>query len=129
MLPETGSVFISVRDPDKPQAVHLARRLIALGFRVIATRGTAAMLAEAGLEVGTVNKVLEGKPDIVDSMVDGEVQLVFNTTEGTQAIIDSLSLRRTALMNQIPYSTTLAGAKAAVEAIAAAQAGRLEVVP
>ncbi len=129
VLPQAGSVFISVRDPDKPAVVPLAQRLIALGFSVLATRGTAALLEEAGVAVTVVNKVLEGKPDIVDSMVDDAVQLVFNTTEGTRAIIDSQSLRRTALMHQIPYSTTLAGAKAAVEAIVAAQAGRLEVVP
>jgi carbamoyl-phosphate synthase large subunit len=87
------------------------------------------MLRQAGLPVDVVNKVLEGRPHVVDQMLSGEVQLVFNTTEGAQAIADSFSLRRTALTNNIPYYTTVAGARAAVQAIAALKGGSLEVAP
>jgi carbamoyl-phosphate synthase large subunit len=98
-----------------------------MGFSLIATSGTAQLLREAGIPVEIVKKVLEGRPHIVDRMLSGEVQLVFNTTEGAQAIADSFSLRRTALTNAIPYYTTVAGARAAVQAIAALKAGSLEV--
>ncbi|MHB1220160.1 MAG: carbamoyl-phosphate synthase large subunit [Alphaproteobacteria bacterium] len=128
-LPTGGGVFISVRDRDKAEAVDVARGLAKLGFNIIATRGTAAVLREAGLEVEIVNKVLEGRPHIVDSMKSGLVQLVFNTTEGARAIADSASLRQTALLNGIAYSTTVAGAAATVEAIAALKAGELDVAP
>jgi carbamoyl-phosphate synthase large subunit len=100
-----------------------------MGFALVATRGTAEMLRQAGLPVEVVNKVLEGRPHVVDRMLSGEVQLVFNTTEGAQAIADSFSLRRTALTNGIPYYTTVAGARAAVQAIAALKGGSLEVAP
>ena len=100
-----------------------------MGFEVVATRGTARFLEEKGIAVRTINKVLEGNPHIVDSMIDGNIQLVFNTTEGAQAIEDSFSLRRTALMREIPYYTTRAGAHAAVRAIAALREGSLEVAP
>ena len=100
-----------------------------MGFEVVATRGTARFLYEEGIEVRTINKVLEGNPHIVDSMIDGNIQLVFNTTEGAQAIEDSFSLRRTALMREIPYYTTRAGAHAVVRAIAALREGSLEVAP
>ena len=128
-LPTGGGVFISVRDRDKAEAVEVARGLAKLGFKIIATRGTGAVLREAGLEVEIVNKVLEGRPHIVDSMKSGLVQLVFNTTEGARAIADSASLRQTALLNGIAYSTTVAGAAATVEAIAALKAGELDVAP
>jgi carbamoyl-phosphate synthase large subunit len=98
-----------------------------MGFSLIATRGTAALLTSAGLAVELVNKVLEGRPHIVDRMLSGDVQLIFNTTEGAQAIADSFSLRRSALTIGIPYYTTVAGARAAVQAIAALKAGSLEV--
>jgi carbamoyl-phosphate synthase large subunit len=98
-----------------------------MGFTLIATQGTAEMLRGAGVPVEIVNKVLEGRPHIVDRMLSGGVQLVFNTTEGAQAIADSFSLRRTALTNSIPYYTTVAGARAAVQAIAALKSGSLEV--
>ena len=107
-LPQTGAVFVSVRDADKPHVVALAARLIGLGFTVLATKGTAAYLENAGHKVATVNKVLEGRPHIVDAMKDGEVALVFNTSEGAQSIADSFALRRTALLNHIPYYTTVA---------------------
>jgi carbamoyl-phosphate synthase large subunit len=128
-LPLAGSVFVSVRDADKPAITEAVRRLVDMGFEVTATRGTAQALTAAGITVKPVNKVLEGRPDIVDAIKNGAVQLVFNTTEGAQAIADSFSLRRTALTMRIPYYTTLAGARAAVEAIAALRAGQLEVKP
>jgi carbamoyl-phosphate synthase large subunit len=126
-LPLRGTVFVSVRDRDKPAMVEPCRRLIEMGFRLIATRGTAELLRQAGLSVEIINKVLEGRPHIVDGMLSGGVQLLFNTTEGAQAIADSFSLRRTALTNAIPYYTTVAGARAAVQAIAALKSGSLEV--
>jgi len=128
-LPLEGCVFASVRDQDKGALVEPCRRLIEMGFSLVATQGTAASLRVAGLSVTTVNKVREGRPHIVDRMLSGAVQLVFNTTEGAQAIADSFSLRRTALINGIPYYTTVAGVRAAVQAIAALRAGNLEVAP
>ncbi|MDB5368182.1 MAG: carbamoyl phosphate synthase large subunit [Rhodospirillales bacterium] len=128
-LPQTGKVFISVKDRDKPAVVEIARSLAGLGFALIATDRTAERMREAGLTVERVNKVLEGQPHIVDLMINGDIQLVVNTTDGAQALSDSFSLRRTALANSIPYYTTMAGARAAVEAIAALRRGELEVAP
>jgi carbamoyl-phosphate synthase large subunit len=128
-LPLEGCVFVSVRDQDKAALVEPCRRLIEMGFSLVATKGTAKTLSSAALPVTAVNKVREGRPHIVDRMLSGAVQLVFNTTEGAQAIADSFSLRRTALTNGIPYYTTVAGARAAVQAIAALRAGNLEVAP
>jgi len=128
-LPLAGRVFVSVRDGDKAALVEPCRQLAACGFELVATRGTAAKLQEAGLDVTIVNKVQEGRPDIVDEMRSGRVQLIFNTTEGAQAISDSFSLRRTALTHNIPYYTTVAGARAAVQAIGALRRGSLEVAP
>jgi carbamoyl-phosphate synthase large subunit len=128
-LPREGAVFISVRERDKPALVPIARRLAEMGFRVLATDGTAKAFAAADVPCVRINKVLEGPPHIVDAMIDGDVQLVINTTEGAQALGDSFSLRRTALTHNIPYYTTVSGARAAVEAIAALRAGRLEVAP
>jgi len=128
-LPEAGTVFVSVRNADKDAAVAVAARLAELGFDILASRGTARRLEREGIAVRVVNKVMEGQPHIVDAMIDGEVQMVVNTTEGAQAIRDSFSLRRTALVNNIPYFTTMAGARAAVAAIAALRLGRLDVAP
>ncbi|MFN4089798.1 MAG: carbamoyl-phosphate synthase large subunit [Alphaproteobacteria bacterium] len=128
-LPLAGIVFVSVRDRDKEAIIEPSRRLVEMGFRLLATSGTARTLETAGLPVGRINKVLEGRPHIVDTMKNGEVTLVFNTTDSVQAITDSFSLRRTALVNRIPYYTTVSGARAAVEAIAALKAGQLEVAP
>jgi carbamoyl-phosphate synthase large subunit len=128
-LPLSGCVFVSVRDQDKAALVEPCCRLVEMGFALVATKGTADALGTAGLPVQPVNKVREGRPHIVDRMLNGGVQLVFNTTEGSQAIADSFSLRRTALTNGIPYYTTVAGARAAVQAIAALRAGSLEVAP
>ncbi|HSH27373.1 MAG TPA: carbamoyl-phosphate synthase large subunit, partial [Wenzhouxiangella sp.] len=104
-VPAKGTAFISVKDADKERIVEPARKLIALGFKIIATSGTARFLKDAGLEVAVVNKVLEGRPHIVDAMKNGDVQLVFNTTEGAQALADSKSIRQTALTSKIPYYT------------------------
>ena len=122
-------MFISVKDTDKPAVAPLARRLIDMGFSIIATRGTARELNAAGIEAKVVKKVTEGRPHIVDAMKSREVQLVFNTTDGAQAATDSFTLRRTALTDRIPYYTTVAGARAAVAAIAALRGGNLDVAP
>jgi carbamoyl-phosphate synthase large subunit len=128
-LPRAGTVFLSVKDHDKEAMVPLAKSLVAMGFQIMATRGTGALLAERGVPLRQINKVHEGRPHVVDAMKSGEVQLVFNTTEGLKEIADSFTLRRTALTNHIPYYTTVAGAEAAVQAITAQAAGRLEVAP
>ncbi len=125
VLPKAGCVFVSVKESDKSFILGPARLLAAAGFRIIATGGTCAYLEEQGLKAEMVKKVLEGRPNIVDAMKNGEVQLVFNTTEGRQSLADSFSLRRTALMMKIPYYTTTAGALAASQAITAE--GELEV--
>jgi carbamoyl-phosphate synthase large subunit len=126
-LPGTGAVFVSVKDSDKPHILEPVRRMLHLGFTVLATSGTASYLRSEGLDVTPVKKVLEGRPHIVDAMKNGEVQMVFNTTEGRQSLEDSFSLRRTALMMKIPYFTTTSGAHAAAQAIAAMAEGQLEV--
>jgi carbamoyl-phosphate synthase, large subunit len=129
-LPQQGTVFISVRERDKAAATSLAHRLVALGFDLMATHGTARDLEQEGLPVRRINKVLQGRPHCEDAIINGEVQLVINTTEGAQAIQDSLSIRRSALMKNIPHYTTIAGAAAAVAAIEALGAGDcLEVRP
>ena len=128
-LPLGGTAFISVKDSDKELAIVPVRHLIEMGFDVIATRGTAKFLQASGLEVRIVNKVLEGRPHIVDALKNGQVQLVINTTEGARALADSLSIRRTALQQKVPYYTTMAGAAAATQAIAALKAESLEVAP
>jgi carbamoyl-phosphate synthase large subunit len=128
-LPEEGTAFISVRDSDKASAVTLARRLSDMGFRIMATRGTAARIREAGLSVEVVNKVLEGRPHCVDSIKSGDIQIVINTTAGGQSVSDSFDIRRSALTHGVPHYTTMAGARAAVHAIAALKAGTLDVAP
>jgi carbamoyl-phosphate synthase large subunit len=128
-LPHSGTVFISVKDADKDDTLKPARELLEMGFEIIATRGTAKFLRDNGLEVKVVNKVLEGRPHVVDAIKNSEVQLVFNTTEGTQALADSFSIRRTSLHLKVPYYTTIAGAAAATQAIRALREGSLEVAP
>ncbi len=128
-LPDSGGVFLSVRDSDKAAAVNVARRLVDLGFSIRATRGTAARLREAGLPVTVVNKVLEGRPHCVDAIRSGEVQLVINTAAGAQSVTDSFDIRRSALTHGVPHYTTIAGARAAAHAIAAMRTGALEVAP
>lgn len=128
-LPDAGAVFISVRDPDKAAVVGVARRLIEMGFSILATAGTAARLRDAGLTVRVVNKVLEGRPHCVDAICSGEVQMVINTASGAQSVTDSFDIRRSALTHGVPHYTTIAGARAAAHAIAALRAGTLEVTP
>ncbi len=118
-LPESGTVFISVKDSDKESIIPVVKMLQKSGYHVIATRGTASYLQEHGATVGIVNKVREGRPHIVDKMKDGEIALVMNTTEGAVAIADSFSIRRTALLGKIPYTTTLSGARALAKALQA----------
>ncbi len=128
-LPRSGSVFISVRDDDKQRVLDAARRLAGEGFGIIATGGTQRYLAENGVEAVKINKVSEGRPHIEDAIRNRQVQLVVNTTDGQKARSDSKSLRRAALMQKVPYVTTMAGASATAEAIAALRAGSLEVHP
>ena len=128
-VPKKGTVFVSVRDADKPRIVTTMKMLSDLGFTIVASEGTQKHLATHGIKATKINKVLEGRPHIVDAIKNGEVQLVFNTTEGKQALMDSRSLRRTALLHKVPYYTTLAGAIAAAEGIKAYLAGDLEVKP
>lgn len=128
-LPLAGTAFLSVKDSDKKATVFLARRLVEIGFQLMATRGTAAVLREAGLTVSVVNKVMEGRPHCVDAIRNGEIQLVINTTGTGQAVADSFDIRRGALTQGVPHYTTMAGARAAVHAIAALKAGTLDVAP
>jgi carbamoyl-phosphate synthase large subunit len=128
-LPLKGTVFVSVRDADKESLIAAMRELAALGFRIVATRGTKRALDAHGIACEQVNKVLEGRPHIVDLMKNGEVHLVFNTSEGAKALTDSKDIRRTALLYHIPYYTTLAGALAATQAIKALGSGALSVAP
>ncbi|MDO8423755.1 MAG: ATP-grasp domain-containing protein, partial [Parvibaculum sp.] len=126
-VPTSGAVFISVKDSDKEKILGAATKMLDLGFELIATGGTARFLTEKGLKVRTINKVLEGRPHIVDEIKNGGVALVFNTTEGAKAIEDSKSLRWSALMMKVPYYTTVAGARAASLGIEAIINGQLEV--
>ncbi|MBV8801263.1 MAG: carbamoyl-phosphate synthase large subunit [Alphaproteobacteria bacterium] len=128
-LPLSGTVFVSVKEADKPACVAPSRQMSEMGFEIVATRGTAKYLEAAGVPVRSINKVLEGRPHVVDALKNGEVQLVFNTTEGAQSLADSFSIRRTALQQKVPYYTTIAGAVAAAQAIAALRKGSLDVRP
>jgi carbamoyl-phosphate synthase large subunit len=126
-LPHSGTVFVSVRDDDKPRIIEPVRLLTGLGFKIIATSGTQRFLVENGLSVERILKASEGRPNIVDAIKNRRVQLVFNTTEGAQALADSRSLRRAALLHKVPYYTTLSGAVAAARGIKAYLEGDLEV--
>ncbi|WP_417676742.1 carbamoyl-phosphate synthase large subunit [Roseibium sp.] len=128
-VPEKGTVFVSMRDQDKAGVVEAVRMLEQAGFSIIATGGTQTFLQNEGISCKKINKVLEGRPHIVDAIKNGEVQLVFNTTEGAQALLDSRSMRQAALMNKVPYYTTLAGSVAAAKGIVAYKKGNLEVRP
>jgi carbamoyl-phosphate synthase large subunit len=119
-LPDTGRVFVSIKDMDKTAAFATAMRdLLTLGFEIVATKGTAAWLATVGIQATPVNKVYEGRPNIVDRLKNDEIALVMNTTEGSQAVSDSRDIRRVALMDKIPYFTTAAAAIAVVQAMQA----------
>jgi carbamoyl-phosphate synthase large subunit len=128
-VPRDGVVFVSVRDADKPAIVEPIRELEAAGFKIVATGGTQRYLVENGIAAERINKVLEGRPHIVDSMKNGGVQLVINTTDGLKSISDSRDIRRTALLRKLPYYTTVSGALAAVEGIVAYRQGNLSVRP
>lgn len=117
MLPRKGRVFISVRERDRSGAIEIGRDLIRLGFELVATRGTATVLAQAGVASQVVNKVYEGRPHIVDMIKNGEIELIINTTEGKQSIADSYTIRAAALQGKVSYTTTLAGAKATCMAL------------
>ncbi|MDO4709923.1 MAG: carbamoyl-phosphate synthase large subunit [Pseudomonadota bacterium] len=115
--PQPGKAFISVRDPDKQRVLPVAGELIQRGFQIVATRGTAQWLADNGIECDVVNKVIEGRPHIVDLIKNGEITYIVNTTEGKQAISDSFSIRREALQQRVTYSTTIAGARALLHSL------------
>jgi len=127
VLPETGRVFMSVKDSDKPQVLDAARGLAGMGFTIVATRGTAAWLMGQGVPVSIINKVLEGQPHIVDAITDGEIAMIFNTTEGVQSLKDSQSIRMAAWARRIPIFTTAAASDAAVQAIAAVRERPMQV--
>ena len=133
VLPMTGTAFISVRERDKDKALEIAQLLSGLGFKIIATGGTQRFLSANGVAAERVNKVLEGRPHCVDALSNGDVQLVINTTEGAQSIADSYSIRRTALVQNVPHYTTMTAARAVAGAIAAiieaGGSGGLEVAP
>jgi len=117
-LPESGTVFVTVKDTDKARVAPMARDLSALGFRLVATRGTAATIAEAGVAVEVVNKIKDGRPHIADLIKAGEIQLVFSTVDETRAAIaDSRYIRAAALAHRVTYYTTMAGCEAATEAL------------
>ena len=127
VLPQSGTVFVSVKDSDKAMITPAMRDMIAMGFTVVATDGTARALEAAGLPVKRVNKVAEGRPHIVDKIKDGGIAFIVNTTEGVQSMKDSASIRGSALYGRVPYFTTAAASIAAVEAIGALRHHPLEV--
>ncbi|MFG1379625.1 carbamoyl-phosphate synthase large subunit [Xanthobacter autotrophicus] len=128
-VPKSGTVFVSLKEGDKERILPSIKMLLDIGFKVIATSGTQRFLEEHGVPATKINKVLEGRPHIVDAIKNGGVQLVFNTTEGAQALADSRSLRRAALLQKVPYYTTLSGAIAAAQGIKAYVGGDLKVRP
>jgi carbamoyl-phosphate synthase large subunit len=128
-LPAGGTVFVSVKESDKARIVGPVKDLAAMGFKVIATRGTKRHLEANGIVCDAINKVLEGRPHVVDAIKNGDIALVFNTTEGAKALADSKDIRRTALLHHVPYYTTLAGAVAVTRAIKALKSDTLQVAP
>ncbi|TYP00319.1 carbamoyl-phosphate synthase large subunit [Geothermobacter ehrlichii] len=128
-LPVSGKIFVSVKDDDKQMILEPVRRMVEAGFSLIATRGTAQFLAERGVPVEVVNKVKEGRPHCVDAIKSHEIAMVFNTTFGAQSVADSYSIRRTALMYNVAYFTTVAGIRAAVDGILAMRQESLDVKP
>ncbi|MEM6811985.1 MAG: carbamoyl-phosphate synthase large subunit [Pseudomonadota bacterium] len=129
VLPTSGTVFLSVKDRDKEDLIPLAKDLAEIGFDLVATGGTCQKLQEAGLDVKRVNKVMEGQPHIVDAMINGEIDFLINTTKGPQALSDSMSIRRQAVMHKIPYFTLLTSARAGIQAIRALKARNMDVKP
>jgi carbamoyl-phosphate synthase large subunit len=129
MLPKEGTVFISVRDKDKEEVVPLAKDLAEMGFRIISTSGTCAWLKQEGLKVERVNKVMEGQPHIIDAIINGDIDLIINTTKGAQSVADAFSIRRMAISYRVPYYTLLTAARAGVQAIRAMRSRDIEVAP
>jgi carbamoyl-phosphate synthase large subunit len=128
-MPLSGTVFVSVNDHDKPRILPAARKLIEMGFRIVATGGTQRFFEEKGIPSSKINKVLEGRPHVVDAIKNGEIQLVLNTTETKSSESDSKSIRQTALLQKVPYYTTLPGILAVTKAISAQKAGAIDVKP
>ncbi len=128
-LPKTGKVFVSVKDADKKAIIEPVRKLVDAGFTIVSTKGTAAYMRAHGIVAEPVNKVKEGRPHCVDMIKSNEIALVFNTTFGAQSIIDSFSIRRSALVYNVAYFTTIAGAEAVVDGILALQRESLDVTP
>jgi carbamoyl-phosphate synthase large subunit len=128
-MPQAGTVFISVKDADKPKVLAAMKQLVSLGFSIVATGGTQRYFEEKGVASTKINKVLEGRPHVVDAIKNGEIQLVLNTTETRASQSDSKPIRQTALSQKVPYYTTLPGILAVTKAIAAERAGKLEVRP
>jgi carbamoyl-phosphate synthase large subunit len=128
-MPLAGTVFISVKDADKPRILAAVRRLAGLGFAIVATGGTQRYFEDKGVPSTKINKVLEGRPHVVDALKNGEIQLVLNTTETRASQSDSKSIRQTALLQKVPYYTTLPGILAVTKAIAAQKAGTIDVKP
>jgi carbamoyl-phosphate synthase large subunit len=129
MIPTTGKVFFSLRDKDKPHSVPIVRKLLDLGMSVVATRGTAEFLGGNGLQVGVVNKVMEGRPHIIDLIKNNEINFIVNTVSGAQAKRDSFSIRQSALQYGVPYTTTISGARAVVEAMEMLKSRKMTIRP
>ncbi len=128
-LPQSGTVFLSVKDSDKEEIVNIAKDLAAMDYKLVATGGTCKHLSQHGVEVSRINKVMEGQPHVVDAIINGQIDFMINTTKGPQAITDSMSIRRNALMNKIPYYTLISAAKAGVQAIRAQKSKDISVAP
>ena len=128
-LPRKGSLFVSVKDSDKPKILPIIRSFQKLGFQVNATAGTADYLMEGGVKVKRINKVSQGSPHIVEELIDDKVDIIINTTEGRKSINDSFGIRRTALMKSLPYFLTVSGARAAINSIKELRNNELEVNP
>ncbi|MCK5173898.1 MAG: carbamoyl phosphate synthase large subunit, partial [Planctomycetes bacterium] len=128
-LPTKGTVFMSVKDADKDKAIDIARQLDALGFNILATGGTCSAIKEASIPAQRVLKITEGRPNVVDTILNGEIDLIINTTIGKQSIKDSFSIRRSALDKQLPYVTTMRGAWAVAKAIEALKKTETGVKP
>jgi carbamoyl-phosphate synthase large subunit len=126
-LPLSGTVFVSVRDEDKPALLEIVVTLCELGFKILGTRGTAIFLSQHGISIQRVNKVREGRPHAVDMIKNGQIDLVINTTNNKKAVSESYTIRRAALVFNIPYTTTIAAARATAFAIRAIMEGQLEV--
>ena len=128
-LPVSGTVFLSVKDSDKKKGIEIAGRLYRLGFKIIATKGTCIELINNNIPSEFVLKITEGRPNIVDAIINGQINLILNTTVGAQTIKDSFSIRRSAIDRQVPYVTTIRGAMAVVKAIEALKSEEIDVKP